>query len=93
MWLVSFPLQIRNIIQLLIDTFQLKNVTNFVRKNNEHTNFGAYAVVLPKQIAQSCEKEHEMILKRFEIQYNNVEIVYVKNDEVNCCISNNESYF
>lgn len=55
-----------------------------VEQNNgdasEFKNFGAYAIVLPKKIGK---KSYEAILKRLEAQSKNMNIIKLKNDEVN----------
>lgn len=46
---------------------------------SEFKNFGAYAIVLPKQIGK---KSYEAILKRLEAQSKHIKIIKLKNDEV-----------
>lgn len=45
-------------------------------------NFGAYAIVLEKQIAKSLKKVYETMLKRIEAQTKNVKFISLKYDEV-----------
>lgn len=46
----------------------------------EFNNFGAYAIVLPKQIGK---KSYEALLKRLEAQSKHIKIIKLQNDEVN----------
>lgn len=45
-------------------------------------NFGAYAIVLEKQIGKSLKKVYETMLKRIEAQNKNVKFISLKYDEV-----------
>lgn len=62
--------------------FLLKNVTNLLRQDTENRNFGAYAIVLPKLIAEKLKNKNDTILKRFRTENKNIEIFQLKNDEV-----------
>lgn len=45
-------------------------------------NFGAYAIVIEKQMAKTLKKEYETLTKRLRAQIKNVKFVCLKNDEV-----------
>lgn len=50
-------------------------------------NFGAYAIILEKSIAQSFENVYKTMLTRLAAQKINGKFTYLKNDEVRFCFN------
>ncbi|XP_031623397.1 aspartate--tRNA ligase, mitochondrial isoform X2 [Contarinia nasturtii] len=62
--------------------FLLKNVTHLVKpKENSSKLNSAYAIVLPKEVAEPFKNAYESILTQRRVQVKNIEFIQLKNDE------------
>lgn len=65
----------------------MKNVTNVLKNTEEYVqmdvnNFGAFAIVLQKQIANSLKTVYEAVVQRYESENKQIRYICLKNNEV-----------